>query len=72
MMSAGPIDVEWWEEALAHLNRFADSLQNDARALATIVGDEIIARTERLSRNVHLGPNQTSWFTTLESRSGAT
>jgi hypothetical protein len=50
MMSAGPIDVEWWEEALAHLNRFADSLQNDARALATIVGDEVIARTERLSR----------------------
>jgi hypothetical protein len=56
MMPAGPIDGEWSEDALAHLNRFADLLQNDAPALATIVGDEIIARTERLSRSVHLSP----------------
>jgi hypothetical protein len=40
MMSAGPIDVEWSADAFAHLNRFADFLQNDAPALTTIVGAE--------------------------------
>ena len=52
---ARPIDVDWSDDALADLSRFADFLQAQSPELASVVADEIIARTQLLSRHPKLG-----------------
>jgi toxin ParE1/3/4 len=52
---AGSIDVEWSDDALADLNRFAEFLHEDSPRLAAIVAEAIIARAELLSRHPKLG-----------------
>jgi len=52
---ARPIDLEWSDDALADLDRFAAFLQDQSPQLATIVAEEIIARAQLLSRHPKLG-----------------
>ncbi|OFW20631.1 MAG: hypothetical protein A3G21_22185 [Acidobacteria bacterium RIFCSPLOWO2_12_FULL_66_21] len=52
---AGSIDLEWSDDALADLDRFAAFLQDQSPELAAIVADEIIARAQLLSRHPKLG-----------------
>jgi plasmid stabilization system protein ParE len=52
---AGSIDLEWSDDALADLDRFAAFLQDQSPQLAAIVADEIIARAQLLSRHPKLG-----------------
>ncbi len=52
---AGPIDLQWSDDALADLNRFAAFLQDQSPELAAVVADAIIARTQILSRHPRLG-----------------
>jgi toxin ParE1/3/4 len=52
---AGPVAVEWSDDALADLNRFAAFLHDGSPELAAIVAREIIARTQALSRHPKLG-----------------
>ena len=47
--------IEWSEDALSDLDRFAEFLQKDYPALAPIVGEEIIAKTRLLAENPRLG-----------------
>lgn len=43
---AGPIDLDWSEDALADLDRFAAFLHDHSPELAVIVAEEIIARAQ--------------------------
>jgi plasmid stabilization system protein ParE len=52
---AGSIELQWSDEALADLNRFAAFLQEQSPELAAIVADAIIARTQILTRHPKLG-----------------
>jgi plasmid stabilization system protein ParE len=52
---AGSIDLEWSDDALADLDRFAAFLDDQSPELAGIVAQEIIARAQVLSRHPKLG-----------------
>ena len=52
---AGSIDLEWSDDALADLDRFAAFLYDQSPELAAIVAQEIIARAQVLSRHPRLG-----------------
>lgn len=52
---AGPIDLDWSEDALADLDRFAAFLHDQSPELAAIVAEEIITRAQVLSRHPKLG-----------------
>ena len=52
---AGSIDLDWSDDALADLDRFAAFLQEQSPELAAIVAEEIIARAQLLSRHPKLG-----------------
>ena len=52
---AGSIELQWSDDALSELNRFAAFLQEQSPELAAIVADAIIARTQILSRHPRLG-----------------
>lgn len=52
---AGPVELEWSEDSLADLDRFAAFLQDQSPELAAIVAQEIIARAQLLSRHPKLG-----------------
>jgi plasmid stabilization system protein ParE len=47
--------LEWSDEALADLDRFAQFLHRDHPALATVVAKEIIAKVQVLSDHPQLG-----------------
>ena len=49
------IDLEWSDDALADLDRFAAFLHDQSPGLAAIVAQEIIARAQILSRHPKLG-----------------
>ncbi len=51
---AGSIDLDWSDDALADLDRFAAFLQEQSPELAAIVAEEIIARAQLLSRHPKL------------------
>jgi plasmid stabilization system protein ParE len=52
---AGSIALQWSDDALADLNRFAAFLHEQSPELAAIVGEAIIARTQILTRHPKLG-----------------
>ena len=52
---AGSIELQWSDDALADLTRFAAFLQEQSPELAAMVGDAIIARAQILSRHPRLG-----------------
>jgi plasmid stabilization system protein ParE len=52
---AGSIDLDWSDDALADLDRFATFLQEQSPELAAIIAEEIIARAQLLSRHPKLG-----------------
>lgn len=52
---AGSIDLEWSDDALADLNRFAEFLQKESQQLAVIVAEEIIAKAQLLCEHPKLG-----------------
>jgi plasmid stabilization system protein ParE len=52
---AGPVTVDWSDEALADLNRFAAFLHEHFAELAPVIADAIIARTELLAHHPQLG-----------------
>ena len=52
---AGSVDVDWSDDALADLDRFAAFLQDQSAEVAAVVADEIIARAQLLSRHPKLG-----------------
>ena len=52
---ARSIDLEWSDDALADLDRFAAFLHNQSPELAEVVAREIIARAQVLSRHPKLG-----------------
>ena len=52
---AGPIELQWSEDALADLDRFAAFLTEQSPELAATVADAIIARTRILSRHPRIG-----------------
>jgi plasmid stabilization system protein ParE len=52
---AGPVDLQWSDDALADLDRSADFLHAQSPELAAIVADAIVARTQLLSRHPRLG-----------------
>jgi plasmid stabilization system protein ParE len=52
---AGPVDIEWSDDALADLDRFAALLYDRSAELAAVVAREIIARAQALSRHPKLG-----------------
>jgi toxin ParE1/3/4 len=52
---ANPIDLQWSEDALADLDRFAAFLSEHSPGLAAAVADAIIARTRILSRHPTIG-----------------
>ncbi len=52
---AGPVEVEWSLDALAHLNRFAAFLHDQFPELAARVAGELVARTDVLHRHPRLG-----------------
>jgi plasmid stabilization system protein ParE len=52
---AGSIGLEWSDDALADLNRFAQFLQKESQQLAAIVADEIIVKAQLLSEHPKLG-----------------
>ena len=52
---AGPVDLDWSEDALADLDRFEAFLENQSPKLAAVVAEEIIARAQLLSRHPKLG-----------------
>ena len=52
---AGSVNVDWSDDALADLNRFAAFLEDHSPELASVVADAIIARIEPLSRHPKLG-----------------
>jgi plasmid stabilization system protein ParE len=56
LQSPGSImKIEWSAAALADLDRFAKFLQKDFPSLATIVAEEIIAKTDMITANPRLG-----------------
>jgi toxin ParE1/3/4 len=52
---AGPIELQWSDDALTDLDRFAAFLREESPELAALVADAIIARTRILSRHPKLG-----------------
>src|SRR4030095_7712136 len=52
---AGSVELEWSDDALADLDRFAAFLQDQSPELAANVAQEIIARAQVLSRHPKLG-----------------
>ena len=52
---AGPIDLDWSEDALADLDRFAAFFHDQSPELAAIVAEAIVARAQVLSRHPKLG-----------------
>ena len=52
---AASVDIDWSEDALADLDRFATFLQGQSPELAAVVAEEIIARAQLLSRHPKLG-----------------
>jgi plasmid stabilization system protein ParE len=52
---ATPVDLDWSEDALADLDRFATFLHEQSPDLAGVVAEEIIARAQLLSRHPKLG-----------------
>ena len=52
---AGSIELQWSNDALADLNRFAAFLQEQSPELAGMVADAVIVRTQILSRHPRLG-----------------
>lgn len=52
---AGSIEIEWSEDALADLDRFAQFLHADHPEMASIVADEILSKTRFLSDFPKLG-----------------
>jgi plasmid stabilization system protein ParE len=52
---ARPVDVEWSDDALADLDRFAAFLHDRSPEVAAIVAREIVARAQALSRHPKLG-----------------
>jgi plasmid stabilization system protein ParE len=52
---ARSIELEWSDDAIADLDRFAAFLHDQSPELATIVAHEIIARARVLSRHPKLG-----------------
>jgi toxin ParE1/3/4 len=52
---AGAVDLEWSEDALIDLDRFAAFLHQQSPELAAIISREIIARAQVLSRHPKLG-----------------
>jgi len=52
---AGSVDLEWSDDALADLERFAAFLHERSPELAAIVAQEIVARAQVLSRHPKLG-----------------
>jgi plasmid stabilization system protein ParE len=52
---AGQIELQWAEDALADLDRFAAFLAGQSPELAATVADAIIARTQILSRHPKIG-----------------
>ena len=52
---AGSVDLEWSDDALADLDRFAAFLHDQSPELAAFVAREIIARAQVLSRHPKLG-----------------
>ncbi len=52
---AGSVDLEWSDDALADLDRFAAFLHDRSPELAAVVAREIIARAQVLSRHPKLG-----------------
>jgi len=52
---AGSVDLEWSDDALADLDRFAAFLHDQSPELAAVVAREIIARAQVLSRHPKLG-----------------
>jgi hypothetical protein len=52
---AGSIVLEWSDDALADLDRFAAFLHDQSPELAAIVAQEIITRAQVLSRHPKLG-----------------
>jgi plasmid stabilization system protein ParE len=52
---AGAIALQWSDDALTDLNRFAAFLHEQSPELATIVGEAIVARTQILTRHPKLG-----------------
>jgi plasmid stabilization system protein ParE len=52
---AGSVDLEWSDDALADLDRFAALLHDQSPELAAIVAREIMARAQVLSRHPKLG-----------------
>src|SRR5205814_2799796 len=52
---AGSIELDWSDDALADLDRFAAFLQEQSAELAAIVAEEIVARAQLLSRHPKLG-----------------
>ena len=52
---AGSIDLDWSDDALADLDRFAAFLQDQSPQVAALVAEEIIARAQILCRHPKLG-----------------
>lgn len=52
---AGQVELQWSEDALADLDRFAAFLASQSPELAATVGDAIIARTQILLRHPRIG-----------------
>ena len=52
---AGSVDLDWSDDALADLDRFAAFLQDQSPEVAAVVADEIISRAQLLSRHPKLG-----------------
>ena len=52
---AGPVELEWSEDALADLDRFAAFLHDESPELAAVVAEEIITRAQLLARHPKLG-----------------
>ena len=52
---AGPVDLQWSDDALADLDRFADFLHAHSPDLAAVVADAIVAKTQLLSSHPRLG-----------------
>jgi toxin ParE1/3/4 len=48
---AGSVDLEWSDDALADLDRFAAFLHDQSPELAAVVAREIIAKVQVLSRH---------------------
>lgn len=52
---AGSVTVDWSDDALADLNRFAAFLEEHSPKLAPIIAEAVIARTELLAHQPKLG-----------------